>query len=141
MTDLDLRIRMAAESILENEALRGGLDPAGQEVLMNWGVDWAQKIAAQSAHLNEVDAEEFLYPKMKALRKLLQAVSALGQQAPENEIELNKAVWEIRQLALEANDTFISSKTLSSAEINHLTTAETIRALRSLFEASSSPTN
>jgi hypothetical protein len=80
MNILDTRIRMAAESILENEALRDGLyDEQAASALLNWGVTWAEYLALQTAHIaDEQEAEDEIYPRMKALRKLLVAVKDLA---------------------------------------------------------------
>jgi hypothetical protein len=80
MNNLDTRIRMAAESILENEALRDGLyDEQAASELLNWGVAWAEYLALQTAHIaDDLDAEDEMYPRMKALRKLLVAVKDLA---------------------------------------------------------------
>lgn len=80
MNSMDTRIRMAAESILENEALREGLrDERAASALLNWGVTWAEYLALQTAHIaDEQEAEDEMYPRMKALRKLLVAVKDLA---------------------------------------------------------------
>lgn len=80
MNTLDTRIRMAAEGILENEALREGLrDERAASALLNWGVTWAEYLALQTAHIaDEQEAEDEMYPRMKALRKLLVAVKDLA---------------------------------------------------------------
>jgi hypothetical protein len=80
MNNLDTRIRRAAESILENEALRDGLyDEQAASELLNWGVAWAEYLALQTAHIaDDFEAEDEMYPRMKALRKLLVAVKDLA---------------------------------------------------------------
>jgi hypothetical protein len=79
--DPEKRIRMAAESILENEALRQGLDEDGASALLEWGLTCARQIAADTLEFDDETAEEMAYPRMKALRKLLGAVRNL--YAPE----------------------------------------------------------
>jgi len=80
MNNLDTRIRMAAESILENEALRDGLyDEQAASELLNLGIAWAEYLALQTAHItDDLEAEDEMYPRMKALRKLLVAVKDLA---------------------------------------------------------------
>jgi len=76
--DLDKRVRMAAESILENESLREGLEDEAASALMDWGMACAEQIAHATARLeDETDAEEAMYPRMRALRQLLLAVTGL----------------------------------------------------------------
>jgi hypothetical protein len=76
--DLEQRIRMAAESILENESLREGLDDEAATVLLDWGVARAKQIASETADLeDETEAEEAAYPRMLALRQILRAAASL----------------------------------------------------------------
>ena len=76
--DLEKRIRMAAESILENEALREGLDEEAASALLDWGIVRAKQIAAETVDLeDDVEAEEATYPRMRGLRRILRAVAEL----------------------------------------------------------------
>lgn len=80
MVDLNRRIRTAAESILENEALRGGLgDEQAATTLLNWGIACAEKLTLETENIeDDEEADEAIYPRMKALRKLLGAVSEIA---------------------------------------------------------------
>jgi hypothetical protein len=70
--DIELRKRMAAESILENESLREGLDEDSASAILEWGTECAKRIAEATAGLEDEDeAEELTYPRMRALRELL----------------------------------------------------------------------
>lgn len=80
MANLEARIRMAAGSILENEALRDGLyDEEAARALLNWGVSWAQTLAGQTANIeDDEEADEAAYPRMRALRGLMTALKDLA---------------------------------------------------------------
>jgi hypothetical protein len=76
--DLATRQRLAAESLLENEALRGGLDEAGDAALLNWALTCAEKIIGATAEIEDDDeAEEASYPRMRAMRQMLEQVKSL----------------------------------------------------------------
>lgn len=76
--NLEKRIRMAAESILENESLREGLDEKAASALLDWGIARAKQIAAETASLEDDDeAEEAVYPRMRGLRQILRAAASL----------------------------------------------------------------
>jgi hypothetical protein len=78
MMDIETRQRMAAESILENESLREGLDDSGASALLNWGIDCAKRIAGDTIGLEDEDeAEEASYPRTRALRQMLDDVKSL----------------------------------------------------------------
>ena len=76
--DISARQRRAAESILENESIREGIDDSGASALLNWGVECAKRIAGDTADLGDEDeAEEASYPRMRALRQMLEDVKSL----------------------------------------------------------------
>ena len=75
MTDIQIRIRRAAESILENEALTADLDDQAAKVLLDWGVTQAQLIAAETIEMDDTQAEEAMYRPMRALRKMLRTAN------------------------------------------------------------------
>jgi len=81
MDQLNKRIDRAAESILENEALSSELDDAAAKVLLQWGVARATTIATETAGLDEQAAEGVMYPRQKALRRLLRYTSVVMNQA------------------------------------------------------------
>ncbi len=70
-----LRVRRAAESILENEALSDGLDDDAASVLLDWGITLAKEIAASTAGMDDEAAEQAMYPRLRALRKMLRRTS------------------------------------------------------------------
>ena len=76
--DIEKRIKMAAESILENEALREGLDDEAASALLDWGMARAKEITATTADVEDDDeAQEAVYPRMRALRQILGDVVSL----------------------------------------------------------------
>jgi hypothetical protein len=76
--DISARQRRAAESILENESIREGLDDSGASALLDWGVECAKRIVGDTAGLDDEDeAEEASYPRMRALRQMLDDVKSL----------------------------------------------------------------
>lgn len=72
--NVELRQRMAAESLLDNESLREGLDEAAAKPFLDFGIRLAKSIAAGTAGMDDEQAEEFTYPRLKALRKMLGAL-------------------------------------------------------------------
>ncbi len=80
MANLEARIRMAAGSILENEALRDGLyDEEAASALLNWGVSWAESLARQTTDIEDDDeADEAVYPRMRALRGMMTVLKDLA---------------------------------------------------------------
>jgi hypothetical protein len=72
------RQRRAAERILENESLREGLDDSGASALLDWGISCAKHIAADTASIeDDEEADEESYPRMRALRQILEDAKSL----------------------------------------------------------------
>lgn len=136
--DLEKRIRMAAESILDNEALREGLDDDAAAVVVDWGVARAKQIASETAYLeDETEAEEAAYPRMRALRKLLRTVAGLSAEnlEPARKAELFQELSEQVSLVYGPATTYLDENTWN----NFLTAqdgnaAQVIGHFRSLIE-------
>ena len=76
--DLEQRIKMAAESILENESLGEGLNDEARSTLLSWGVARAQQITRETGDIeDDEEAQEAVYPRMRGLRTLLSTVTDL----------------------------------------------------------------
>lgn len=136
--DLEKRIRVAVESILENEALRGSLDDDAAAVLIDWGVARAKQIASETAYLeDEAEAEEAAYPRMRALRKLLRTVARLSTESlgPDRQAEVFQELSEHVSLVYGPAATYLDENTWN----NFLTAqdgnaAQIIGHFRSLIE-------
>lgn len=136
--NLERRKRMAAESILENESLREGLDDEAASILLNWGIACAQQIASRTASLDdEIEAEEAMYPHMRALRQMLRAAVALcgetSDQAQQDAL-FDEIVQSIP--AVYGPTASVPEKTAWAAAfgIQPASCAQRISALRNLLE-------
>ena len=74
------RSRRAVESLLENESLTSSLDDAAAQVLLKWGTDCAKLIVSSTAGLDAASAEDAMYPRMRALRRLMRRVNKWAAQ-------------------------------------------------------------
>ena len=68
--DIESRISKVAESILGNEALTSELDDDAADLFINWAIAKGEAIARSTAGMDEFTAEEAMYPRLKALRRL-----------------------------------------------------------------------
>jgi len=74
MRELERRTQHAVESILGNESLTADLDDPAAQALLDWGITCAERIAGRTAGLNDEQAEEIIYPGMRATRRLMRLV-------------------------------------------------------------------
>jgi hypothetical protein len=100
MGELAERVSRAAESILENESLTADLDDAAAKMLLEWAVACAEMIAAGTVGLNQPTAEEAMYPRLRATRRLMRAVNRWLPQRRQMAHEDNqRALEEVVELA------------------------------------------
>ena len=72
------RAARAAESILGNESLTSDLDDEAASLLLDWGLGLAKRVAHTTSHLGDDAAQEEMYPKLKAVRKLMRLANKWG---------------------------------------------------------------
>jgi Zn-dependent protease with chaperone function len=63
------RAKIIAESLYENEALRDRLDDERARELLEWATQAGENIAQQTARMDDEQAEGFMYPRLKSLRR------------------------------------------------------------------------
>jgi hypothetical protein len=90
--ELAQRINHAAESILENEALTADLDDVTAQALLDWGVACARMIAQGTEGLNDVEAENVMSPRLRAIRRLMRQVDQWIPQRREADVEASAAL-------------------------------------------------
>ncbi len=137
MDVLAKRIQRAVESVLENEGLISGLDESVATVLQDWGIKNVKRIAEETGDLDDDNAEEAMYPKMKASRGLIRAIRTWVQYEKESSVEERAKLWA----KVEAMAQALYGETLSlpsPAEFAGKTTAEFIENLHNWLEGDSS---
>jgi hypothetical protein len=80
MDQLEQRTRRAVEGLLENESLTASLDDEAAQVLLNWGTDCVKSIVSSTADLDPASVEDTMYPRMRALSRLMRRVSKWSGQ-------------------------------------------------------------
>jgi len=94
MDILSHRIKKVAESILENEGLISGLDQSSAELLQNWGIAHATKVAEKTAFLDDEQAEKVMYPQLRASRRFLRAIRVWLQYEANVTTAERKELWQ-----------------------------------------------
>ena len=107
MDILSKRIKRAVESVLDNEALASGLDESAADILQQWGIKNVTRIAAETETLSDDQAEEAMYPHLKASRRLMRAIRVWLQHEKDVPTEERERLWgkiEKRAKALYGDD-------------------------------------
>jgi hypothetical protein len=140
------RIKRAAESILTNESLTADLDDETAQILLDWGVAWAESIAGATAGLEETEAETLVEPRLRAVRKLLRLAQNWLANRPEGSeaqaAQLEKIIEQAtiifgQDFVLPDNDQLVRWVQQQLASIDD--PAELARQIRQLLEDLNSP--
>lgn len=73
----DKRLQQVAEQILTDSSLTDDMNDAEATRLIDWAVNVAKGLALQTANMDDVTAEDYLYPPMKSLRKTVKRFNKL----------------------------------------------------------------
>lgn len=133
MSNLANRVQRAVESVLENEGLVGGLDEAAASALQDWGISNVKKIAEETGDLDDEQAEEAMYPKMKASRSLMRAVRVWVEHEAKVSAEERVELWtkiEKKAQALYGEELRLPD----AATFSGANTLESIKKLLAWFE-------
>jgi len=85
---LQQRIRRVSESFLDNERLTTDLDDSAAKELLDWGLHLGSRIAKGTAEVDDDEqADEAMYPRLRAARRLMRGVNRWVAQARERDEE------------------------------------------------------
>jgi len=86
---IESRVSKVAESILENEALTSNLDDDAADQFLNWAISKGEMIARSTIGLDDILAEEVMYPRLKALRRIARYIGqwVTGSGEPRDLVE------------------------------------------------------
>jgi hypothetical protein len=87
LDELAQRVRRTAESILDSESLTSDLDDDAAKTLLDWGMDSARRIAQSTSGLNAAEAEDAMYPRLRAIRRLMRRVNRWVARRQEMEAD------------------------------------------------------
>ncbi|HKJ28230.1 MAG TPA: hypothetical protein VJ965_11375 [Anaerolineales bacterium] len=95
---LNKRLRRKMEGLYENEALTDELDDESADVFLKWASDRVESIVKSTADLDDDQAEEAMYPRMRALRKMSRYVNRLARGTEDQIRTLQKIVIQAREI-------------------------------------------
>jgi Lon protease-like protein len=87
------RIDRAAQSLLENETLTADVDDAAASVILDRGIAFARQIAQSTAGMDDAQAEEAMYDRMRAVRRLMRSVNRWVATRRETSAENSDRLW------------------------------------------------
>lgn len=79
---MENRLQREIEGLYGNEALTRDLDDDGAKVFLKWAEDRVRTIVQSTEDLDDTTAEEQMYPRLKAIRRMARYVNqAIAKQA------------------------------------------------------------
>ncbi|MCX7683259.1 MAG: hypothetical protein N2508_15050 [Anaerolineae bacterium] len=82
---LEERIKLAVQSLLENESLTGDLDDEAAQTLLDWGIACVRRIVLDTGGLDDEEAAAVMSPRLRATRRLMRRVNAwLATPSPDD---------------------------------------------------------
>ena len=101
-TRIEKRLQREMESLYANEGLTGDIDDSTARLLLDWAEHQVHQVVDTTAEMEDAAAEEVMYPRMKALRRIARYVNQAlsGQGEPSDLAE--KIVAQARILYGEA---------------------------------------
>lgn len=94
---LESRITKVVESILDNEALTNHMNDSAAKIFIHWAVEKSEEIARSTEGMDDVSAEEIMYPRLKAIRSIARYIgnwSENPQEILENLIRQLQVIFE-----------------------------------------------
>jgi hypothetical protein len=93
MTDLEKRLHQAMGSMIGNESLAASLDEDAAGDLSSWGEATAKWLVEGTDGMDDAAAEEYLAPRLLALRLLMRAIGRLAGELESLDAEARLALW------------------------------------------------
>ena len=103
MDDINERIQIAIESILENESLTADLDDDTANELIEWGTECAEKIVKSSVLTHKDDLDEIIDKRLKVVRNMMRQINLWIANRQfidddKNEKMLNSIIEQIKKI-------------------------------------------
>jgi hypothetical protein len=107
--ELEQRAQSAVDNILENEQLTAGLDDAAAQSLLEWGIACAEMIARSTADLTDAEAENTIYPRLRATRKMMRRVNrwSVNQPMLDSKASAERLAEILEQAAIVYGDEYV----------------------------------
>ena len=129
------RLARQIEGLYENEALTSDLDDESAGEFLKWAEDKVRKIVDTTGELDDEAAEEAMYPKMKAVRRMARYINSAARGSVDDESRTLDKI--LRQARMIYGDRFVEPNPEQLASLKTVLKhkpASLVRALNDLFE-------
>lgn len=92
------RLEREIEGLYGNEALTSDLDDSSARQFLNWAEDRIRKIVENTAELDDQSAEEAMYPKLKAVRRMARYINGAARGQADQDDLIEKILTQAREI-------------------------------------------
>lgn len=92
------RLEREIEGLYGNEALTSDLDDSSARQFLNWAEDRIRKIVEKTAELDDQSAEETMYPKLKAVRRMARYINGAARGQADQDDLIEKILTQAREI-------------------------------------------
>lgn len=131
---IEKRLRQQMEGLHENEALTADMDDDSAEVFLKWLAARVENIVQSTAEMDDAQAEEAMYPRMRALRKMSRYINQMVRGVEDQSLLVEKIISQARDVY---GDSFLEPDLSKIHALFHLPQTEPsvlMQTLRHLFE-------
>jgi len=95
---IDQRLRREINNLYSNEGLTSDLDDTSAKILLGWLEALVKRIVSRTAGMEDEPAEEAMYPRLKALRRLARVVNQAIRRQAEPAVLVEKILEHAQEL-------------------------------------------
>jgi len=92
------RLEREIEGLYGNEALTSDLDDSSAKQFLDWAENRIREIVEKTAELDDQSAEEAMYPKLKAVRRMARYINGAGRGQANQEDLIEKILTQAREI-------------------------------------------
>lgn len=138
---LSKRIERVSETILTNEAFTAHFEDDAADLLLKWALKRAEVIASDTIEMDDATAEEAMYPRLKAMRRIAKYLGRLTTGEDDPTELVSKLIEKAHDLyGPEFSIPDPAAQTGFTLLAQDLTPVELIKELIVLFEGQSDET-
>ena len=131
---VEKRIRQQMEGLYENEAFTSEMDDDSAQAFLQWVTARVENIVQSTAEMDDDEAEEAMYPRMRALRKMSRYINQMVHGGEDQTQLVQKIISQAREVY---GDAFLEPDLSRIHALFHLPQSEPsvlMQTLRHLFE-------
>jgi hypothetical protein len=131
---IEKRLKRELENLYGNEGLTRDMNDSSAKLFLDWAETHVRKIVDSTAELGDADAEEAMYPRLKAMRRIARYVNRVVRSQGEPYDLVEKIANQAKELYGEAYIELDKNKLQSLLAMPQIEASVFIQTLKHLLE-------